>query len=322
MDEYEVDLRDYLIVIWQQKWVIIGVVLLAIAAAGIYSFTQPDEYRAEAMISYQSSPPAEVPIDLPETNGLISMVESTTGVRANPLSGTDLVRLGTEGTAALPALEDRLQSAVESTRSLLQDQLDDQITQRFGALDDEIQFLQDQRSALLERLEDRATRRLEALGQQRDQVVAHLDQLMNGGAEANADGPSRQASLLALTSQLQILQQEMARLETSREASESDPSMGSAYAERLVAITSDIQERELTRRRYERLQSAGWTPLSMVQAPQGLETPVGPNRMLNVAIAGVLGAFIGLLLAFFVHYLRSGPAAAREQRPSQSSDAD
>jgi uncharacterized membrane protein YheB (UPF0754 family) len=37
---------------------------------------------------------------------------------------------------------------------------------------------------------------------------------------------------------------------------------------------------------------------------------IGPNRKMSVAVAGVLGLFVGVLLAFFIHYVKG----ARKQK--------
>ncbi len=308
MDEYEVDLRDYLIVIWQRKWIIVGVFVVAVVAAAIYSYTLPDEYRAEGLISYRSSP-SEVQLELPDTNGFISIVESTNGVQASALNGTDLIRLQVTGTASPEALTDQLRQAIDSSGNLLQEQRNERISERLSTLDDEIQFLREQRSSLLEQISRREGQRLKALQTQRDRVVQQLDQLMNG-ASSGESSLSRQASLLAMTAQLQVLQGQMARLETSSDAPQ--PEAGSAYDQRLVELETRIQELALTKRQYERVRDADWSPLSVAQAPQSSDAPIGPNRQLNIAIAGVLGLFVGLLLAFFVHYLQSEPLTRRE----------
>lgn len=50
-DEYEIDLREYIILIWQKKWFILGLVVLAILAAFFYNlfFVQP-VYEARATL--------------------------------------------------------------------------------------------------------------------------------------------------------------------------------------------------------------------------------------------------------------------------------
>lgn len=60
-------------------------------------------------------------------------------------------------------------------------------------------------------------------------------------------------------------------------------------------------------------------PIRIVDTPIVPTSPIGPNKKMNVAVAGVLGLFGGVLLAFFAHYLRGpeGDTRRRVERPSQ-----
>ena len=319
MDEYEVDLRDYLTVMWERKWIIVGVFVVAVMAAAIYSYTLPDEYRADALVSYQRPASESIQLGLPDTGGFISVVEAADGVRADTLNGTDLVRLQIEGAASPATLANRLQQAIGSVRSFLRDEIEARLAERLSALGDEIAFLREQRTALIDRVSRRDRQRLEVFQAQRDRLVQQIDQLMQGSSDGSLeDGAMRQASLLALTAQLQVLQSQMARLEASSDAPQ--PEAGSAYEQRLADLETRLQELELSQRQYQRLRDTDWSPLSIAQAPQGSGAPIGPNRSLNVAIAGVLGLFMGLLLAFFVHYLQNAPAATDERTPRSRQD--
>jgi len=55
--EEEIDLRDYLRVIWKNRLLILGIVLVSLITSGIYSFLiLQDEYQTEARLSYISNP--------------------------------------------------------------------------------------------------------------------------------------------------------------------------------------------------------------------------------------------------------------------------
>lgn len=59
-------------------------------------------------------------------------------------------------------------------------------------------------------------------------------------------------------------------------------------------------------------------PIRIVEAPIVPTSPIGPNKKMNVAVAGVLGLFGGVLLAFFAHYLQSeGDTRRRVEGPSE-----
>ncbi len=47
-------------------------------------------------------------------------------------------------------------------------------------------------------------------------------------------------------------------------------------------------------------------PIQTIENPVVPSTPIGPNKKMNVAVAGVLGLFAGVLLAFFAHFLQAG----------------
>lgn len=48
--EYEVDLRDYISVLWDQKWLIIAIFVAAVVLAGAYSLNQPSVYETQATL--------------------------------------------------------------------------------------------------------------------------------------------------------------------------------------------------------------------------------------------------------------------------------
>ena len=66
MEEYEVDLRDYLRVLWHGKWIVLATFLVAVGVAAVVSFKAPDVFRAEARLtvgkpqglSFSYSPPS------------------------------------------------------------------------------------------------------------------------------------------------------------------------------------------------------------------------------------------------------------------------
>ncbi len=54
--EEEIDLRDYLNVIWKNRWLILGIFFVSLISSGIYSFlVLQDEYQTEAKLSYVSN---------------------------------------------------------------------------------------------------------------------------------------------------------------------------------------------------------------------------------------------------------------------------
>lgn len=50
--EYEVDLRDYIMVVWENKWLILAITIVAVAAAFGFSFTQSPEYSTQTRLMF------------------------------------------------------------------------------------------------------------------------------------------------------------------------------------------------------------------------------------------------------------------------------
>ncbi|MBC7098393.1 hypothetical protein H5T52_04665 [Candidatus Bipolaricaulota bacterium] len=62
-------------------------------------------------------------------------------------------------------------------------------------------------------------------------------------------------------------------------------------------------------------------PIRVVEAPVVPERPIGPSKKMNVAVAGVLGLFLGVLLAFFAHWLGEGSRPPHDQGTDQPAQA-
>ena len=64
-------------------------------------------------------------------------------------------------------------------------------------------------------------------------------------------------------------------------------------------------------------------PIRTVEDPSAPSHSIAPNKKMNVAVAGVLGLFLGVLLAFFAHYLQSGKVTGEEpSQPLHGEDTD
>jgi len=63
-------------------------------------------------------------------------------------------------------------------------------------------------------------------------------------------------------------------------------------------------------------------PIRIVESPIVPSHSIAPNKKMNVAVAGVLGLFGGILLAFFAHYLQSGDTEEQARKSSQPLDGE
>lgn len=360
MEEYEVDLRDYLRVIWRKKWLILGVFLVAIGAALLVSFRMPSQYEATALVRLNSLPQIDrVRLQAPsfhevmiilKVRGLLkeALKELESGLPGPEGSSPrglslkaeipekDLLKelglLGAQGAQFEPKvielklkgplephlLEVILEACLHSLGETLRGDLSADAKEEIARLSTEMEVLQGQREELLEELDREAAEYKETLEKQRDELrqeLAQIEQakeklgLQAGEQNATLEGIILRERFIALNARLQQVERELADLELR--GYKKFPEL---YAQ-IQALDRELRELqatvELTQRLLNPGPGSGWEPFEVLGQPAAPPGPIGPNRRMNVAVAGVLGLFVGVLLAFFVHYME-GERVERE----------
>lgn len=72
-------------------------------------------------------------------------------------------------------------------------------------------------------------------------------------------------------------------------------------------LSSKLQEASIAKQ-----ESA--SSIKVVESAVAPQVPIGPNKKMNVIVAGVLGLFVGVLLAFFKHYMAGGAEESKEPK--------
>jgi uncharacterized protein involved in exopolysaccharide biosynthesis len=85
--------------------------------------------------------------------------------------------------------------------------------------------------------------------------------------------------------------------------------------EQAVSVASNTRQQLMSA--LQMLAAVETKPVIVVETPIKPEEPAGPSKKLNVAVAGVLGLSLGVLLAFVVHYFQESSKAPHGQEPSQ-----
>ncbi|MGQ9477635.1 MAG: hypothetical protein ACUVRH_03980 [Candidatus Bipolaricaulia bacterium] len=152
-----------------------------------------------------------------------------------------------------------------------------------------------ERRAILEKQRKELRRQLSAIEQDREKLG-----LQAGEQTATLEGIILREQFVAWNSRLQRVERELEELELR--GREQFPDLDN----RILALEREVDELRLAAEKARELLNPGWEALCIVSQPSGRSTPVGPNRKMNVAVAGVLGLFLGVLLAFFVHYMEGG----------------
>ncbi len=267
MDDYEVDLMDYLRVIWWGKWIIIACFVVAVAASAAIMWTRPNEYAVTIQYQYHE-----------QLSQILSPRQSDVNDQAsnvpNEQSGAFSIAIST---TPLPAAEGKLSKKASVTGSAGSVTLSGTIAPSTLSQVGE-SFTSLLKKSLTQQMKDSVQLAINSANLRVAQLSKERDMLKERMTAALATNDPISDYLAAKVADLEgTIVQNQALVETLRAT---DPAT-------LLQLTSSQQGPSL----------------------------VGPNRKMSVAVAGVLGLFLGVLLAFFVHYVsiaRSKDAKHRE----------
>jgi uncharacterized protein involved in exopolysaccharide biosynthesis len=249
MDEYEVDLMDYLQVMWKGKWIILACFILAVAISAAIMCTRPNEYLGtihyqlyESLSSFGISN-----LDKQEVVNTFLDLEpeyKDKGITLNAEARNSRVWVSLMGAVSADAIAGMFQPLAASVDERLEEYAKRLIEQESLDTNISIDQLKAQQEAITEQI---------STVEPYDSENPLLNYLTQKASELEAR-----------------LIQEQVKLET---LSSKDPE----------------------------------TLFSLDKLSDPIITLVGPNRKMSLAVAGVLSLFVGILLAFFVHYLSSAP---------------
>jgi uncharacterized protein involved in exopolysaccharide biosynthesis len=337
LEEYEIDLRDYLKIIWEKKWLILGVFVVAVALAALVSFRLPDEYEARALLKLRPLPNVGVNITLPSLQQIAAIVQSDElllqaahelqprypefqrdtpmqveqwlkrNLKASVIEKTDLLEVRLPADLEPDKLREVLSVIISLAESKLHSDLQANINRELTRLSTMIQVVQAQLDKVKDQLQNEIVRRKEILTAQRSELLARMDEIRQnpqflrlaaGEQNATLQGIMLKREFEALTERLKNIETELQKLDSR--GRELFPELHS----RLQSLENERTELQLLESKVQHVFAKIPETIDVVSAPFVPEQPVGPRRALNVLIAGFLGLFGGTLLAFFVNYLR------------------
>lgn len=348
MEEYEVDLRDYFQVMWEKKWIILGVFLAAIVLALLLSFRMPNKYETEALVQLNDLPRvAGIQVQAPSPQMVLVILQSRdllarTAEEAN-LAEEDTFQ-GLSQQQVVESLRENLEATIPEGTSLIKTKLagalDPQLLNRIlnehlrvlgeklteqassdaeqevARVSDEIGILEGQRDGLIEEIEEEIAERKAILGGQREVLLQQLNAIEQnreklglpaGEQNATLEGLILKQQFIALNSRVQQIERELDDLE--RRGREQFPELNS----RIQGFDRQIEDLQISAEKARQLLSPSWQPLYIVDQPSAPAGAIAPNRKMNVAVGGVLGLFVGVLLAFFVHYMEGSKQVQRAE---------
>ena len=280
MEEYEVNLKDYINVIKKEKLLILAVFLAAVISAGVFSFSQPDEYEATATLYIKNLPLGE---DFQQQYNSLDVTMSF-------LSSEYMLRQ-TASAAELHKIEPFVNSANPTEAAV-------------GWLKGSIK-IEDSGGSMIT-LQIKGT--LEP-GVLKSILDTHIDVFIRESNSRLAEDV--QAELLTIKEKRELLESQ--KTETVKSLSEinlDNPSERAVMMERFIGLTSQLTSTEnqlnnldLYEKNLEIVISPDYEWIKILSPPYEPNVPVGPQRLLNIIIAGVLGLFVGVFVAFFRNYM-------------------
>ena len=338
MEEYEIDLRDYLRVIWEGKWVIAGVFVVAVVLAALVSFRLPNEYEARALLRLRPLPTVEgLAFKSPSLQSVAAIAQSDElllqaaeelqprypefqndtllqvhqwlkrNLKASVIKDTDLLEVRLPGDLEPEKLREALNVIISLVESKLRSDLQNTINLELARLSTMTTAVQEQLDAVNAQLQSEIARRKEILESQRAELLARMDEIRKnpqflrlaaGEQNATLQGIMLKREFEVLNDRVQNIESELQKLDSR--GRELFPEIHS----RLTNLENERTNLKLLADKVQQVFAKAPETVDVVSAPFAPGQPVGPRRTLNVLIAGVLGLFGGTLLAFFVNYLR------------------
>ncbi|MCR4405188.1 MAG: Wzz/FepE/Etk N-terminal domain-containing protein [Candidatus Acetothermia bacterium] len=280
MEEYEVDLRDCFRVMWRKKWIIVATFFVALIAAALASWWTPSRYQADGLYQLRGIAAA--------SGTVLSAPSSETAVAM--LSSRELLQEASEGLIAAggsSSLELKVTSRKDNLVEMelrgarspeLLAQVLAKVVQLFSTR------VKDQTRADMQERLLRMQQRAALLEAEQAQLAQQIQELLSREGVAQAKVGEFDATLEGVALRLEL---------------------SDLYA-RLGPIRKELDTLRLSEQELSELLATDWEPLAVMNAPSGSPAPIGPNRTMNLAVAGVLGLFVGILLAFFVNYMQGG----------------
>ncbi len=332
--EKEIELIDYLNVIWKRKWLIIIPTFLLVVAVGIYSFLLPKKWEIDAIIvpskfltqTEQGSfnevvvvDPKQIASQINEAtyNTLIAAelnldIREFPKLKAENLRDTNLVRVSIK--------EKDVEKAKLILRSLfnhLKSQLDEKVDIETKGIDSQV------RSKEIEKMgiegEIKVNRNMLNIVKQRKKEVEKemsdtgkriksLEEEQRLSLKKKNRGESESLAMLLYSNEIQQslrYYNTLNELLSSKKIKEENINLEiENNKKRVEQLENEIGNLNARKGRIDYTQ--------LIKEPTSSINPVSPKKKLNVMIAGIIGLMIFTMLAFFLEYVEKQRIKSKE----------
>ena len=298
VDEDEIDLMDYIRVIWKRKIGIIAVFIIAVLAAGLMSkFVLPEVYETSSLVEIAKikgenlENPADIIATFKQRAILLEIAEKvgwdkekeTDKAKIRGLGNNLKLEKGEKGNflkiKAKANTPEEAQKIVSAVNEILISRHKKRFTEAERLVEAEIETIKQDKEKTKKDIE----KIQQSLGRiSRDIAIYEKEIAKRGNIKSEGQG--------------RIVESYIKLLAQAKDQKEAKEAQILALEQKLVGLEQSIQQKE-----YEK---AYETTMTRVVVPPLLpERPVEPRTMVNVAIAGILGLFIGILWAFGAEYI-------------------
>ncbi|MGM0411259.1 MAG: Wzz/FepE/Etk N-terminal domain-containing protein [Bacillota bacterium] len=266
-DEYEIDLREYIMLLWNAKWFIIGVCIIAVIGAGLMSqFYLTPSYETEAVLQLSnidnlySNPEAVTQII--KSGSLVAPIMSDYNQKFSDAQLNNYI----ENNINVSLIGERqIRVSVRNNDPELTLNITEDLIDKFVARSEEnFQRYINRQEKNIENL----NKEIQNINNQINTIKAEINNLQNNDIKAAEKG---------------ILINEQVNLLNSLYNQKNN------YQDRVQKLENEI---------------FSLYSLEVLNEPYLPDNPVSPNTKLNVAIAGVLALMLGVFIVFFREFLK------------------
>jgi len=325
-EEDTIELIDLLRVVWKWKWMIILVTVVCALVAGVISMTLPEVYRISAIIepgTIGTNQDGEL-IYIDEPSNIQSRIEEGAfnlrilrslglnpkkekgipDLQASNPKGSKLVKIASEyefartdlGLKAMNRLLEELAGQYQELVDLKRKDIEKQImlnkseiekkNNKIRLVRENITISKEEEKFLIQELR-KVRSNTEIILKKRDALLGE-----------KSDSYAISALLYANT-----IQQNMTYINQLNSQLLSVRRKNEELSTQIGDLQKDIEKIHTQIERLK-LQEGFVQNIKQIQAPEVSINPVKPKKTLNVALAGIVGFFVSIFLAFFIEYLQ------------------
>jgi len=268
-DEYEIDLREYIMLLWNAKWFIISLFIIAVVGAGLFSqFYLTPTYETEAVIQ------------LSNIDNLYSNPEAVTQIiKSGSLVSPVMTKYNNNFTEA------QLNSYIENNINV------SQIGKRqirINVKNNEPELTVNITKDIIDRFIDRSEKKFQNYISRKEKNIKKLNN-----------------EIEILNNQISNIKQEIDNLQNNKIRAGA-AEKGILINEQVNLLNTILTQKNNYQEKVQKMENELFSlySLEVLNKPYMPDNPISPNIKLNMAIAGVLALMLGVFIVFFREFLK------------------